>query len=104
MQSWKSYLERETGLEPATLCGTVADFLDTDGDALVSATVIAPQLACNGLQCSQTKEVSMPKRHMGNKHSTDAEAKPEQAAEPTPEVIAPEDEVHPHNLRRNESL
>ena len=46
----------------------------------------------------------MPKRHMGNKHSTDAEAKPEQAAEPTPEVIAPEDEVHPHNLRRNESL
>ena len=38
----------------------------------------------------------MPKRHMGNKHSTDAEAKSEQAAEPTPEVIAPEDEVHPH--------
>jgi hypothetical protein len=38
----------------------------------------------------------MPKRYMGNEHSTDVEAKPERAAEPTPEVIAPEDEVHPH--------
>ena len=38
----------------------------------------------------------MPKRNKGNEHSTDAEAKPEQAEQPTPEVIAPEDEVHPH--------
>ena len=38
----------------------------------------------------------MPKRYKGNEHSTDVEAKPEQAAEPTPELIAPEDEVHPH--------
>ena len=38
----------------------------------------------------------MPKRHMGNEQSTDVEARPEQAAEPTPEVVAPKDEVHPH--------
>jgi len=38
----------------------------------------------------------MPKRYMGNEHSTDVEAKPEHAAEATTAVIAPEDEVHPH--------
>jgi hypothetical protein len=37
----------------------------------------------------------MPKGYKGNEHSTDVEAKPEQAAE-APDVIAPEDEVHPH--------
>jgi hypothetical protein len=62
-----------------------------------SATLIAPQFAGYGLRWSQTKEVKMPKRYIGNEHSTDVEAaKPEQGAEPAPEVITPEDEVHPH--------
>lgn len=38
----------------------------------------------------------MPKRHADDNHKADDEVKPDQAVEPAREVIAPEDEVHPH--------